>query len=471
MKKTVLMIPLLVILLLLNITFSFASSTLNQVRGSVVSNITDSLNNNDDGEWNRTFGGPYNDKGLCVQQTSDGGYIIAGERGLPEWNESAWIIKTDAYGNKIWERILDEYALYVEETSDGGYIVTGSTDDEFLWLIKLDEYGNTLWEHRFGGLGMDGGFCVHETSDGGFIIAGHTSSYSYSFDAWLIKTDSDGNMIWNKTYGSGSWAGGAFYVEETSDGGFVLAGLNYKGGWIIRTDSNGNKIWDSSFGGEGTDFLKCVHETGDGGFIAAGWTRSFGNGLSDMWLIKLDKDGNMLWNKTYGGGSYDTCNFLEVDDDGGFVLVGSTASYSRYSGKSNDDLWVVKTDRYGNKVWGRILGGKDNDLGNYIQKTDDGGYIIVGTSRSYSSGGDRDIWLVKIMPDNLPPSKPVVTGSSTAKINKPYTINITSVDPEGDDIYYFVIVWYVGVSGWIGPYRSGEMVSFTVFNPCSRGCF
>ncbi len=478
MKKTLSIIPLLIILFLLNITFSFTSSPLNRVRGSVVLDFIVPLDN-DDGEWNHTYGGRYWDHGWCVQQTNDGGYIIAGDKSIDELNSAAWIIKTDAYGDKVWEKFFDASAAYVEEVQDGGYIVTGDCyldpfdSDANIWFIRLDGNGNKVWERIFGNhRGSDVGYCVHQTSDGGYIIAGYTTSYSNTSDAYLIKTDRYGNMIWNKTFSSGCLAGSAYYVEGTRDGGYVLTGWNAEGLWVIRTNSSGDMLWERSFG-ESMDMGKYVHETSDGGFIVVGST-GLGPGSKNAWLIKLDSNGNMLWNHTFGGGASDWADFGGVTSDGGFVLVGGTESYKRYG---DFDVWVIKTDSDGNKEWGRILGipGKAGQGGHCIQQTSDDGFIIVGNTYSRAplpgDQGESDIWLVKIIPDNSPPSKPIVTGPSSGRINRRFTINFSSVDPEGDDIYYFVVIWGVGTSGgWIGPYKSGETASYS-FIPPVKGTF
>ena len=261
-----------------------------------------------DGEWNKTFGGRYWDHGWCVQQTNDGGYIIVGDKSIDELNSAAWIIKTDAYGDIVWEKFFDASAAYVEEVQDGGYIVTGDCyldpfdSDANIWFIRLDGSGNKVWERIFGShRGSDVGYCVHQTSDGGYIIAGYTTSYSNTSDAYLIKTDRYGDMIWNKTFSSGCLAGSAYYVEETRDGGFVLTGWDADGLWVIRTNSMGDLLWEKSFG-VSMDMGNYVHETSDGGFIVVGST-GLGSGSKNAWLIKLDSNGNMLWNHTFGGGA------------------------------------------------------------------------------------------------------------------------------------------------------------------------
>ena len=431
------------------------------------------LSNSDNGEWSCTFGGSVIMTASYVDITSDGGYILTGW----EWKNAStvgddlWVIKTNEYGEMVWHKIFGaggsrrDAGYCAHQTSDGGYIVVGFSEfhdpDGDVWLIKLDGNGNIVWNHLFGGKWEDIGYSVQQTSDGGYIIVGETMSYGNgSEDVWLIKTDSDGNIVWNKTYG-GKGMDIGYSVEQTSDGGYIITGGTHIVGsvlWIIKTDNNGNMVWNKTFGGlDWLDVGYCVHQTKDNGFIIAGMTYSYGAGSSDAWLIKTDKDGNKEWDHTFGGGSWDWAQYVEETSDGGFILVGGTDSYSRYGDK---DLWLIKTNQYGNKEWGRILGGKDDDRGYCVKEINDG-YIVAGSKNLDYYGDWGNAWLLKIVPDNLPPSKPVVSGPSTAKINKPYTVNFSSVDPESDDVYYFVIAWGIGVSGWIGPYHSGETANFT----------
>ncbi len=478
MKKTVLMIPLLIILFLLGIAFPSISSPVNLDGGSVVSDFIVSLDN-DDGEWNHTYSNGYlYHNGYCVQQTSDGGYIIAGEVVFTDRiSDLPLLIKTDSMGNLIWMKTFcyigyrDSWANYVEETRDGGYIIIGTIyrGDSDIWLIKTDKDGNLTWDKVIDSKGEDSGYCVHQTSDGGYILCGSASG-----DVWLVKTDDMGNIVWDKSFNTGSFAGGAESLKQTSDGGYILVGYaissvsGEKSGdvFLIKTDSDGNLSWKRYFGGKDCDEGHWVEETSDGGFIIVGDFDCFG--WDDIWLIKTDKDGNMLWNKTFGGGSWDESYCVKETTDGGFIMVGYTDSYNRYG---DEDLWLIKTDRYGNKEWGRIIGGSGYDGGHFVDVLSDGSYIVVGGTSSFIDDNRSEVWLLKIIPDNLPPSKPVITGSTTSRINMPYTVNFSSVDPEGDDIYYFVIAWYVGVSGWIGPYKSGETVSFTVFNRAPQGVY
>jgi regulation of enolase protein 1 (concanavalin A-like superfamily) len=248
-------------------------------------------------------------------------------------------------------------------------------------------HGNKLWEKTFGGIRDDRGHSVQQTSDGGFILLGWTESFdAREADVWLIKTDASGNIEWDRTFGGSDRDKGSS-VQQTSDGGFILVGYTESFGagwadvWLIKTDADGNKLWEKTFGGSGLDSGSSVQQTSDGGFIIVGYTTSFGAGGFDVWLIKTDADGNKLWEKTFGGSRRDWGSSVQQTSDGGFILVGYTTSFGA------GDVWLIKTDANGNKQWDRTFGGSDWDEGWSVQQTSDGGFIIVGWTWSFGAGG------------------------------------------------------------------------------------
>jgi hypothetical protein len=317
-----------------------------------------------------------------------------------------YLIKTDSDGNTLWEKTFGGYYYdtgnSVQQTSDGGYIIAGNKGSyyedgwEDVYLIRTDSEGNTLWEKTYGGSYLDYGSSVQQTSDGGYIIAGDTDpNGSGEYDVYLIKTDSDGNSVWEKTFGGVDYDGG-YSVQQTTDGGYIIAGTTESRGaggydvYLIRTDSDGNAMWEKTFGGSNNDFGSSVQQTSYGGYIIAGGTNSYGAGEYDVYLIKTDSDGNTLWEKTFGGLNYDTGYSVQQTTDGGYIIAGDTDSYEA----GGTDAYLIKADSNGNKLWEKTFGGSDNDYGCSVQQTSDGRYIIAGSTDSYGAGG-RDVYLIK----------------------------------------------------------------------------
>ena len=218
----------------------------------------------------------------------------------------------------------------------------------------------------------------------------------------MIRTSSEGDELWNKTFGGESYEFGRS-VQQTSDGGFILAGNTQSygagsvDGWLIRTGSDGTELWNKTFGGTGGDGLESVQQTPDGGFILAGFTNSSGAGSSDCWLIRTNSDGTELWNKTFGGYLVETAYSVQQTADGGFSLVGRTSTF----GAGSYDFWLIRTGSEGNELWNKTFGGAYEDTPLSAQQTSDGGFILVG----FISDGFRvpaDLWLVKTEGDGSP---------------------------------------------------------------------
>ena len=211
----------------------------------------------------------------------------------------------------------------------------------------------------------------------------------------LIKTDTEGNEEWNKTFGGDDGDVG-FSVQQTTDGGYIIIGYtsSYGNGnsdvWLIKTDSQGNEEWNQTFGGSNYDEGFSVQQTTDGGYIIKGQTYSYGNGEFDLWLIKTDSQGIEEWNQTYGGSGSDYGDSVQQTEDGGYIITGSTLSY----GNGSHDLWLIKTDSQGQEEWNQTYGGISTDGSNSVQQTTDGGYIITGWTLSYGNG-NLDLWLIK----------------------------------------------------------------------------
>ena len=239
---------------------------------------------------------------------------------------------------KTYGGVNNDYGTYVQQTSDSGYIMTGYTNNfgagafDDIYLIRTKQNGDTIWTKTYGGSGMERSYAVQQTSDGGFIITGFTDSFGAgNDDIYLIRTDANGTTTWSKTYG-GSGLDIGYAVRQTSDGGFIVAGVTDLGTgngdlYFIKTKANGDTLFTKIIGGTGIDRASSIEETTDGSFIIGGYTTSFGAGGNDFYLLKLAANGSLLWSKTYGGTESDMGSFVRQTSDGGYIFVGNTMSF------------------------------------------------------------------------------------------------------------------------------------------------
>ena len=307
--------------------------------------------------------------------------------GKIEWNQT--------YGG-LWE----DTAYSLVTTSDGGYALAGSTesfDAEWhdFWLVKTDSTGNMMWNQIYGGPGWEKAYSLIETSDGGYAMAGETFS-DYTGNFLVIKTDRNGNMEWNQTYG-GELREIAYSLVETSDGGYAVAGYtwSFSSGeidcWLVKINSEGNMQWHQSYGGEGSDYAYSLIETSDGGYALIGCTNSFGAGENDFYLIKTDSYGNLMWNRTYGGNKFERAYSLTETSDNGFVLAGETNSIEG----NGFDVWLVKTDATGKMIWNQTYGGPLEENAYSLDTTSDRGYILAGRIEDSSDYWTNDFLIIK----------------------------------------------------------------------------
>ncbi len=360
--------------------------------------------------WTRTFGGNSDEYGFSVEQTLEGGYIVAGTTySFGAGNSDIYLVKTDASGIQTWQHTFGgsgtELGYSVQQTTDGGYVIAGCTFSfgfgaPNVYLIKTDADGNQTWQRTFGSDFNEYGYSVQQTSDGGYIITGYTSSFGMGgWDVYLIKTHTNGLFFWQSTFG-GSGDDYGRSVQQTTDGGYIIAGVtNYYGTggsdvYLIKTDADGNQIWQRTFGGSLDDYGCGVQQTADGGYVIAGYTESYGAGAYDVYLIKTDANGNQIWQRTFGGSHTDYGYSVQQTADGGYVIAGYSTSY----GAGDNDAYLIKTDVNGNLTWQQTIGGDSADLGLSVQQTSDGGYIITGYTESYGAG-NSDVYLIKTESD------------------------------------------------------------------------
>jgi hypothetical protein len=354
--------------------------------------------------FSRTYGGTNDEGAWSVIQTSDSGYALAGRK-YSVGGYDMWLVKTDAAGNMLWNRTYGGtsygQAFSLVQTSDGGYALAGDVASSGaissdMWLVRTDGVGNMLWNKTYGGTNDEEAYSLVRTDDGGYALAGYTNSFGAgSNDFYFVKTDEFGNMLWNRTYG-GTSIDGANSVVQTGDGGYALAGYARSFGageydmWLVRTDGVGNMLWNKTYGGIGSDAANSVVKTYDGGYALAGYSDSFGS-ATEVWLVKTNGSGNMEWGRTYGGSNYDEiANSVVQTKDGGYALAGSAASF----GAGGTDMWLVKTDAAGNMLWNRTYGGTNDEKAFSLVQTSDGGYALAGWTYSFGAG-NGDMWFVK----------------------------------------------------------------------------
>lgn len=345
------------------------------------------------------------------QTTDGGFIIGGYTKSFGNGTEDVFLTKTDANGNISWSRtyygINEEGSSAVQQTPDGGYITTGYTtsfgvSNSDIYIVKTDAGGTIQWSKTFGGSSGEESYSITNTADGGYAIIGSTTSYgSGGADIYFLKIDSNGNLVWNKTYGGIYWDI-ALSMQQTSDNGFAITGMlgldtaTSTGADIclLKTDSNGNLQWSKTFGGIDYEVGNSVIQTLDGGFIITGYTWSFaGAGSAETYLIKTDANGVIQWSKIYGGTNLDYGSSVRTTSDGGYIISGYTTSYNIFG---NEDAYLIKTDNSGNVQWTKIFGGIGGNTSDWgiAQQTPDGGFIVSGSTKSFGAGM-RDGYLIK----------------------------------------------------------------------------
>ncbi len=382
--------------------------------------------------WQKSFGGTWNDFGWSVVPTADGGCVVGGS----------------------------------SSSNDGD--VTGNHGAADYWIVKLDGPGNLTWQKSFGGSIDEYLYSIQQTTDGGYIVGGYSDSNDGDvtgnhggYDYWIVKLDSIGNLTWQKSLG-GSITDVALFVQQTNDNGYIVAGesqsndgdvsvnLGDNDYWIVKLDSTGAVLWEKSLGGSDIDWANYIEQTTDGGYIVAGYSNSTDGDVTgnhfrvDYWIVKLDSIGAITWQKSLGGSDGDRAYAMQQTSDLGYIVIGSSPSNDGdvTGNHGNQDYWLVKLTSNGLLDWQKSLGGSENDEAYAVKETADGGYIIAGYSQSNdgdvtSNYGDKDYWIVKlsfnvgiaeglkqVMPDVFPnPTTDQITMTVDAQqIGATYTI-------------------------------------------------
>ncbi|MBI5541071.1 MAG: T9SS type A sorting domain-containing protein [Bacteroidia bacterium] len=349
--------------------------------------------------FDKTYGDENYDYGFSVIQTLDSGYIVTGRKVNISGYSDVYLIKTNNIGDTIWTRKIggtgDEYGLSITKASDSGYIAVGFTGSfgaggNDVYLIKFNDNGDTLWTRTFGGPEGNAGFFISQTNDNGYIITGSThTNGAVDLDVYLIKIDVNGDTLWTKSYGGQSHDYGNSVIQ-TNDNGYIITGVTESFGsgltdvYIIRTDENGDTLWTKTFGGTGDDSGKSVSKTSDGGFVIAGDIQTSVTDWS-AFLNKIDINGNIIWTKIYSLlDFYFNFNSVVQTNDGGFIVAGTKSHM--FTGA--DNVYLIKTNSYGDTLWSNNYVKTYHSWGNCVAQTFDGGFVISGTA-------NYDVYLIK----------------------------------------------------------------------------
>jgi hypothetical protein len=362
------------------------------------------------GGWAKAFGGIGDEAASSVQQTADGGYIVTGNSG-----DGAWLIKLDSNSRISWRKSYSAgSARFVQQTSDSSYVVAGITSlgagGNDGWVLKLDGAGAVEWEKAYGGADEDLVYSIQQTADGGYIVAGETYSFGAGdSDMWVLKLNETGDVTWQYTYGGGQWDYST-HIQQTDDDGYIVSGVTYSFGpgngdiWVLKLDGNGIVEWERTYGlnigSENTESDPHIRQTTDGGYIVAATTSPIGIN-SKAWILKLHTDGGIDWQKTYSTIPDYIVSSIQQTTDGDYIVAGRKGAYIGIDFLG--DAWVMKLGVSGNIEWQYTYGGSElpeteDDYASSIRQTMDGGYIVAGATESFGLTG-YDFWLLRLDED------------------------------------------------------------------------
>ncbi len=426
-------------------------------------------------EWDKTYGGSHYETLNDALKTEDDGFLLIGHSSSPQGGDVSepsrgnglgdfWLVRIDAQGNKKWDKRYggdqnDICHAGVQNTQ--GYLLVGESNSGIsgekttankgwkdFWVMQIRPDGSKVWDKTFGGKEADIAFNVVKLpNEAGYVILGHSNSNADGdksenskggLDLWVIRIDPNGNKVWDKTFGGSGSDEYPIGMTLTKDGNIILAcgSSSGKSGdrssilqgvkdyWILKITPDGQKIWDKSFGGDADDSPRSLTELTDGSVVVCGYSHSepFGEktaplyGEADYWLVRIDKDGNKIWDKSYGGSNYDYAITIDQNKTGYFLVAGQTISQP--SGNKEDslkglfDFWILYLNENGDKIWEKTVGGALNDNPFKMVKFKDGSYLVCGLSKSNKSDDKTednrdqinpppsditdDMWIVKI---------------------------------------------------------------------------
>ncbi|MCB9251498.1 MAG: T9SS type A sorting domain-containing protein [Flavobacteriales bacterium] len=400
-------------------------------------------------EWEISSGGSLADNASSVSKTGDGGYFITGYTFSTNkdvtgnhGNSDLWVVKLDQAGEMEWQKCLGgtkgEIGRYGEQTSDEGYIVTGnslSSDGDLsenkgsndFWIVKLKKNGSLEWQKTYGGSGHDYPYQIKQTFEGGYILVGHSYSEDGDldknkgeYDAWVLKLNETGDLEWKTSLG-GAMDDILTNIVQTNDSMYIASGLSKsndgdlstnKGGedvWLVKLDRNGTLISSTSFGGTGDEYSNKVLETEDKGFLLACRTSSndgditSNKGQKDFWILKLNQNGQIVWQRSYGGSFDDYPYSVEKDFHGGYYVSGYTGSNDGNVNGNNGgiDVWLLNIAEDGTLKWQKTFGGSGSDIAYSMVSNTDGSVVMTGSSTSKdkdvsANNGALDYWTLKV---------------------------------------------------------------------------
>ena len=394
-----------------------------------------------DAQWVKIYGDDERDVAYFIQQTSDGGYVVAGGENS---DNRLRVLKLDSTGSIEWKSAYSSayYKIPVsfQQASDGGYVLACrggiyDPDDDYMYkdvilVIKLNSSGGYDSASSFARIINSSEYArdFQPTDDGGYILAGETWVYGAGGnDIWVSKLTPEGVIEWQRTYG-GLDHDSLSSIQKTSEGGYVLSGDTRSFGpsvdiLVLKLTSAGDIEWQQAYGGNGDDSACSIQQTADGGYILAGMTQSFGAGGRDIWIIKLSTLGDIEWQQAYGGSDDNSVSSIQQTADGGYVVGGTTNSF----GEGGDDFWIIKLSAAGDIEWEKTFGTSSEEVSHALRQTSDGGYIAAGSISLYGAG-HSDFLVLKLLQDGNIDSPCKFLQDSSAQVT------ITSVSPTDTSI-------------------------------------